>query len=70
MSKTYTIREGDRLWRLICLIGDTYIDDIDDARLRQLETLVRSWRVTHADGSRLSGSEQAERDAAIRDVHR
>lgn len=45
-----TIREGDRLWPLMRLFAHTHIDDLPDYRLRQLEELVDSWRITDAEG--------------------
>lgn len=48
-----TFRKGDRLWSLIALIYDTHIDDLDGARLAEIETMISCWRVTHADGTPL-----------------
>lgn len=47
---SYTIREGDRLWPLIQMIRNTYIDDLSDERIQELVDLVDSWRITDADG--------------------
>lgn len=48
-----TIREGDRLWPLMELFSNTHIDDLPDDRLRELEKLVDSWRLTDAEGRRI-----------------
>jgi hypothetical protein len=46
----YTIREGDRLWPLIRMIRNTWIDDLTENRIQQLVDMVDSWRITDADG--------------------
>ena len=47
------IREGDRLWPLILMIRNTWIDDLTDERIQQLVDLVDSWRITDAGGKLL-----------------
>jgi hypothetical protein len=54
MRDEITVREGDRLWSLLSLILDTHMDDLDARRLKELEALIRSWRLTHADGSKIT----------------
>jgi hypothetical protein len=44
---------GDRLHRLIARLADTYIDDLSEARIVQLERLADTFRITHASGARL-----------------
>ena len=51
--ETYTLREGDRIWPLIQMIRNTYIDDLSDERIQELVDLVDSWRITDAEGKRL-----------------
>ena len=51
--ETYTIREGDRIWPLIQMIRNTWIDDLTDERIRELVDLVDSWRLTDANGKRI-----------------
>lgn len=51
--ETYTVREGDRIWPLIQMIRNTYIDDLSDERIQELVDLVDSWRITDAEGKRL-----------------
>ena len=48
----HRIQPGDRLHRLISRLMDTYIDDLDDDRISELERHVDTFRLTHADGSR------------------
>lgn len=50
MRDQYTIQEGDRLWPLIQMVRNTYIDDLTDARIQELVEMVDSWRVTDAEG--------------------
>ena len=52
------IKPGSRLHRLIARLGDTYIDDLSDDRIVELERLADTFRVTHADGSRFERSAQ------------
>ena len=43
---------GDRLHRLLARLADTYIDDLSDDRIVELERLADTFRITHADGKR------------------
>jgi hypothetical protein len=45
---------GDRLHRLVARLGDTYIDDLTEENIIELERLADTFRLTHADGSRLT----------------
>lgn len=47
------VKESDRIWPLIEMIRNTWIDDLTDERIQQLVDLVDSWRVTDADGKLL-----------------
>lgn len=47
---TYTIREGDRLWPLIEIVRNTWIDDLTDTRIQELVAMVDGWRITDAEG--------------------
>lgn len=47
---TYTIREGDRLWPLIEIVRNTWIDDLTDERIQELVAMVDGWRITDAEG--------------------
>lgn len=49
-----TLRPGDRLHRLVARLADTYIDDLSDDRIIELERLADTFRLTHANGERLS----------------
>jgi hypothetical protein len=51
--KSVTVREGDRLWPLLEMISNTWIDDLTDERIQELVALVDSWRITDADGKRI-----------------
>lgn len=44
---------GDRLHRLVARLADTYIDDLSDDRIVELERLADTFRITHASGARL-----------------
>lgn len=48
----HRLRPGDRLHRLVARMADTYIDDLDDGRIEELERKVDEWRWMHADGTR------------------
>lgn len=50
---SYTVKEGDRIWPLIQMIRNTWIDDLTDERIQELVDMVDSWRITDADGKRL-----------------
>lgn len=47
---------GDRLHRLVARLADTYIDDLSEDRIVELERLADTFRITHASGARLSPS--------------
>lgn len=47
---SYTIREGDRLWPLIEIVRNTWIDDLTDERIQELVAMVDNWRITDAEG--------------------
>ena len=53
MSDSYTVREGDRLWPLIQIVRNTWIDDLTDDRIQELVDKVDSWRITDANGKLL-----------------
>jgi len=48
-----TLAPGDRLHRLVARLLDTWIDDLTDERIVELERLIDTFRRTHADGQRL-----------------
>ena len=50
----FVIKPGERLHRLMARLADTYYDDLSIDRIEKLEELVDTWRLTHADGSRIS----------------
>lgn len=52
-GKSVTIKEGDRLWPLMEIISNTWIDDLTEDRIQQLVEMVDSWRLTDADGKRI-----------------
>lgn len=47
---SYTIKEGDRLWPLIEIVRNTWIDDLTDERIQELVRMVDDWRITDAEG--------------------
>jgi len=52
------LRPGrSRLHRLVARLFDTYIDDLSDDRIEELERLADTFRVTHANGDRFSDSD-------------
>lgn len=53
LNDRIVLKPGDRLHRLIARLGDTWIDDLSDERIIEIERLADSFRLTHADGSRL-----------------
>lgn len=53
MRDSYTVREGDRIWPLIEIIRNTWIDDLTDERIQELVALVDSWRITDVEGKLL-----------------
>lgn len=54
MRDVINLKPGDRLHRLVARLGDTYIDDLSDDRIIELERLADTFRITHASGARLS----------------
>lgn len=46
------LRPGDRLHRVVQRLADTYIDDLTDDRILEVERLIDSYRLTHASGER------------------
>lgn len=52
LATQYRIKPGDRLHRLVARLADSWIDDLSDARIVELEALVDSWRLTDSDGRR------------------
>jgi hypothetical protein len=53
MRDEIRLKPGDRLHRLVARLGDTYLDDLSDDRIIELERLADSYRLTHADGKRI-----------------
>lgn len=51
------LNPGDRLHRLVARLGDTWIDDLSDERIVELEQLADTFRITHASGARLNSVE-------------
>lgn len=47
-----------RLHRLVARLADTYIDDLSDERIIELERLADTFRITHADGRRFDTLER------------
>ncbi len=43
-----------RLHRLVARLFDTYIDDLTDERIIELEQLADTFRITHASGTRFN----------------
>jgi hypothetical protein len=54
-----TIWEGDRLWPLMAIIANTYIDDLSEDRIQQLVAMVDGWRITDAEGRPLDRAGKA-----------
>lgn len=54
MRDVINLKPGDRLHRLVARLCDTYYDDLSDDRIVELELLADTFRITHADGKRLS----------------
>lgn len=59
LSNLYRIKPGDRLHRLVARLADSWIDDISDERILELEALVDSWRLTDSDGRRFETAVQS-----------
>lgn len=54
LNDVHILKPGDRLHRLVARLGDTYYDDLTEDRIVEIERLVDQFRLTHADGSRLT----------------
>lgn len=53
-DKPITLVPGQsRLHGLVALLCDTYIDDLTDERIHELEALAQSWRWMNAAGERV-----------------
>ena len=48
----HSFKPGDRLHRLVARLCDTWIDDLSDSRILEIERLVDGYRLTHASGGR------------------
>lgn len=48
------LEPGDRLHRLVARLGDTWIDDLSEDRIIELEQLADTFRITHASGARFN----------------
>lgn len=53
MRDVHRFQPGDRLHRLVARLCDSYIDDLSDVRILEIERLVDGFRITHADGASL-----------------
>lgn len=53
------LKPGSRLHRLVARLFDTYIDDLTEDRIVELETLADTFRLTHADSRRFESEEAA-----------
>lgn len=47
------LKPGSRLHRLVAMLFDTYIDDLSDERIAELERHVEGFRWCNADGKRI-----------------
>lgn len=45
------LKPGDRLHRLVARLADTWIDDLSDDRIVELERHADDFRLTHANGT-------------------
>lgn len=52
------LNPGDRLHRLVARLGDTWIDDLSDERIVELEQLADTFRITHASGARFNSARE------------
>lgn len=52
------LNPGDRLHRLVARLGDTWIDDLSEDRIIELEQLADSFRITHASGARFNSARE------------
>lgn len=53
LREVIRLSPGDRLHRLVARLADTYIDDLSEARIIELERLADTFRITHASGEKL-----------------
>ena len=51
--KPLTVAPGGRLHRLVALLFDTYIDDLTDERIAELERRVEAFRWCNANAERV-----------------
>lgn len=54
LKEIIVMEPGSRLHRLVARLCDTYYDDLTDERIEQVERLVDTLRLTHADGLSLA----------------
>lgn len=59
----FRFKPGDRLHRLVARLCDTYYDDLSEENILKLEHLADTWRITHADGSRMIPANHSHMDA-------
>lgn len=53
LNDKLTVEPGDRLHRLVAMLFDTYIDDLTDERIAELEAHVAQFRWCNANGKRV-----------------
>lgn len=53
------LQPSDRLHRLVARLVDTYICDLTDERIVELERVADTFRLTHADGSTFDAEQVA-----------
>jgi hypothetical protein len=54
LNKNLTLKPGNRLHRLVAMLFDTYIDDLTDQRIAELEEHVAQFRWWNAAGERIA----------------
>lgn len=54
LNRELRLRPGDRLHRLVAMLFDTYIDDLTDDRIAELEEHVAQFRWMSAGGKRVN----------------
>jgi hypothetical protein len=54
LNERLTLKPGDRLHRLVAMLFDTYIDDLTDQRIVELEAHVAQFRWWNAAGERIA----------------
>lgn len=52
LNDVHRFKPGDRLHRLVARLCDTWIDDLSDSRILEIECLIDGYRLTHASGVR------------------